>query len=186
MKQPRVSGARSRGWAELESAYSPPLRRLPPARRAAARARVPPLLRITLLCCLFARADAQAGVAPVLGGPAYALTPLLASPSQGSDADGPFSSASFVDTVGDRYANGGSAYGSLVWDSRNNSVAYVLDFQSIRAVDFATGQVSTITSLSMPGCSSAGACTVAMCGDNRSPAWSMRPHLSSSTPALAT
>jgi hypothetical protein len=98
------------------------------------------------LCSLLAKADALAGVTPVLDGSSYALTPLLSSPGS-SSVDGGFLNASFS-----------SLSGSLVWDSTNNSVGYVLDAGSVRRVDFANGLVSTM----FQGLSN----TVEMCGSS--------------------
>ena len=118
-----------------------------------ARARLATLL---LAWCFTARRVAAQAQVPVLGN-LYALEPVFPAAQGhiggfGSSVDGAFSAANFHHFSG-----------TLVWDSRNISVAYVLDTDRIRVVNFAA---QTVATLSLPASVTTG---TVLCGNKLIP-----------------
>ena len=72
--------------------------------------------------------------------------------------------------------NAGTAGTGVVWDARNNGIAYVLDYARIRVVDFANPSSATaVTTLALPSpytsitSNSGTPLTTSLCGDRLNP-----------------
>jgi hypothetical protein len=127
-----------------------------------------PRLQLMLLClaALAAGHGVAAFMTPTLGS-AYLLQQLTFNSASVSSADGSFASATFkrpeVNTMPSMVRS------NVVWDARNNSLAYLLDLDVIRVLDFANPTGATaVTTLAVPGYATIPY-TTSICGDTKSP-----------------
>lgn len=118
-------------------------------------------------------APAYGALTPVLGS-AYVATQITFNSGANTVSDGSFTTATWRGMTGSTSASQ-TAVG-VVWDVSNNSIAYFLDFNRIRVVNFANPASATaVTTLAVPGYSPFPAsvygspATSSMCGDRLSP-----------------
>ena len=112
-----------------------------PPRAGGGLSRWLPTLLLAALCLLAAAPAAYAFVAPALGG-TYVLVQETFNDYSGRHDDGSFTTATWGTMAGDvqNAASGGSG---VVWDARNNSIAYLLDYNVIRVLDFSNPTSAT-------------------------------------------
>ena len=116
---------------------------------------------------------ADAALTPALGG-AYVGTQITFNSGYSAVSDGSFTTATWRGMTGSS-SSAQTAVGA-VWDISNNSIAYFLDYNRIRVVNFAnTTSATAVTTLAVPGYDPfpdtnwGGADTGSMCGDRLSP-----------------
>lgn len=124
---------------------------------------------VLLLLCLAALAPGVAAfLTPTLGG-AYLLEQLTFSSKNASlpPPGGSFASATFQQPVTNAVPSG--VLTNIVWDARNNSLAYMLDGNAIRVLDFANPtSASAVTTLVVPNLSYLPMAT-SICADAKIP-----------------
>jgi hypothetical protein len=118
---------------------------------SAPRQRFPALLGGALAVVTALVPVAAAFVTPTLGD-AYLLQQLTFNANDADSAasvGGSFASATFQDTTNPKASQ---VRRTLVWDARNNSLAYLADMSVIRVLDFANPAAATaVTTLALPG-----------------------------------
>jgi hypothetical protein len=85
---------------------------------------------------------AALSLVPVLGN-SYVAVQQTFNPGTPNQASGSFATASWWTMAGDRTNVASGSGSNVVWDVRNNSIAYVLDRTIIRVVDFANPTSAT-------------------------------------------
>jgi hypothetical protein len=118
---------------------------------------------------------AALSLVPVLGN-SYVAVQQTFNPGTPNQASGSFATASWWTMAGDRTNVASGSGSNVVWDVRNNSIAYVLDRTIIRVVDFANPTSATaVTTLAIPGYTTfppdsyGRVLTASMCGDKLTP-----------------